>query len=34
MDRLIAYYNAASGAKADEIRKRAEEIEMSIEMGQ
>jgi len=34
MDRLVAYYNAASGAKAEEIRKRAEELENSIEEGQ
>ena len=34
MDRLVAYYNAASGAKAEELRKRAEEIVRSIEEGQ
>ena len=33
-DRLVAYYNAASGAKAEEIRKRAEEHFRSIEDGQ
>ena len=34
MDRLVAYYNAASGAKAEEIRKREEEAFRSIEEGQ
>jgi hypothetical protein len=34
MDRLVAYYNAASGAKADEDRKRAEEVLRLIEEGQ
>jgi len=32
-DRLVAYYNAASGAKAEEMRKRAELMIKSIEDG-
>lgn len=34
MDRLVEYYNAASGAKAEEDRKRAEEVIRSIDEGQ
>ena len=34
MDRLAAYYNAASGQKAEENRKRAEAMMKSIEEGQ
>lgn len=34
MDRLAAYYNAASGQKAEEMRKRAEAIMKSVEEGQ
>lgn len=33
MERLVAYYNAASGAKAEEMRKRAEAMIKSIEEG-
>ena len=34
MDRLAAYYNAASGQKAEEMRKRFEAMMRSIEEGQ
>lgn len=34
MDRLYAYYNAASGQRAEEIRKRIEAMIKSIEEGQ
>ena len=34
MDRLTEYYNAASGEKAEEIRKRTEAMLLSIQQGQ
>lgn len=34
MDKLVAYYNAASGAKGEEMRKRAEAIQKSLDEGQ
>jgi len=34
MDRLAAYYDAASGKKADEEKKRADAVIKAIERGQ